>query len=43
MCSCLQSLCKVKRAGGGEEGGTEMERDRVRDGERESGEFVCWR
>lgn len=32
MCSCLQSLCTVKRAGGGDEGGTEME--------RESGEFV---
>lgn len=33
MYSCLQSLCTVKRAGGGDEGGT-------RDGARESGEFV---
>ncbi len=27
MCSCLQSWCMVKRAAGGDEGGTEMERE----------------
>lgn len=27
MCSCLQSLCTVKGAGGGDEGGTRMERE----------------